>query len=197
MGSAGWSGWCPDEIHLHQRRAADCPVLNLHPLMVRDTIRNNWSSPPGLCCRLQCHVTDPEERPGWFGRPGLRRGSRLPTWCRRGPAAASRKSLASQPQREPVSVRSALYSAFCHGWINRVVAPLTILPDAPQTTIPRRTSDHAAVRSDPLVFILQRACAWLAFALCICQAKREPLDSRKGNHFGQAACTLTTEKGTI
>jgi len=32
---------------------------------------------------------------------------------------------------------------------------------------------------------------------CFCQLKREPFDGRKGNHFGQSACTLTTEKGTI
>jgi len=33
--------------------------------------------------------------------------------------------------------------------------------------------------------------------ICFCQLKREPLDSRKGDHFGPLACTLTTEKGTI
>ena len=32
---------------------------------------------------------------------------------------------------------------------------------------------------------------------CFCQAKREPFDGRKGNHFGYPACTLTIEKGTI
>jgi glycosyltransferase involved in cell wall biosynthesis len=32
---------------------------------------------------------------------------------------------------------------------------------------------------------------------CICQLKREPFDTRKGNHFSPLACTLTTEKGTI